>query len=203
MRLLVLATLCLVAVGCGEQDELGESGACASGIVLNGDLYVGMAIPGPDPKAGPPVDGGIEPACNDSGPPFESDREIGLREVPGVPPEVAVYPEWEISTTYVNAGYRTELPSHPLHDRIHGSGDRPRHRPRGRRCRLDGEVVSMFAPAIRTGDRRLGFSVDVRTRIDGFDRGGLPYLKRGDRVRIHGYGCDRDWMLARRIEPQP
>jgi Domain of unknown function (DUF5666) len=95
------------------------------------------------------------------------------------------------------------LPEHPLHRSLHGSRDRPRIRARGRRCRVDGEIDSLFTRQIRAGDRTLGFAVDARTRIDGFDRDGLPYLKEGDRVRIHGYGCDGDAMVARRIEPRP
>ena len=195
--------MCVVAVGCGEDPDVGEGGACASGIVLNGDLYVGTGIEGPVPKAGLEVDGGIEPGCNDDGPPYESDREVTLREVRGVPPELAVYPEWETSLIYVNTGYFTELPEHPLHRRFHGSRDRPRIRARGRRCRVDGEIISPFTREIRTADRRLGFAVDARTRIDSFDRNGMPYLKTGDRVRIHGYSCEGDSMVARRIEPQP
>jgi hypothetical protein len=34
-------------------------------------------------------------------------------------------------------------------------------------------------------------------------RGGLPFLQRGDRVEIRGFGCAREFMLARRIGPQP
>ena len=45
--------------------------------------------------------------------------------------------------------------------------------------------------------------VTARTRVTGFDRDGLPYLERGDRLRIDGHGCTRDAMLALRIQPQP
>jgi hypothetical protein len=48
MRRAVLVAMCGAAIGCGEDPDIGESGACASGIVLNGDAYVGIHIAGPD-----------------------------------------------------------------------------------------------------------------------------------------------------------
>jgi hypothetical protein len=168
-----------------------------------GEVYLGTSIPGPDPKAGGPVEGGVQPGCNDGGP-YEPDAEIGLREVSGVPPEVAVYRERGTSTIYLNTGYLTELPDHPLHDRIHGSRDRPRRRARGKPCRIDGEVRETWGyPVVSVEGRTVIVGVSARTRVTGFDRDGLPYLERGDRLRIHGHGCARDSMLALRIEPQP
>ena len=203
MKRAALAALCLALAGCGAEEDLGESGACADGLLLNGELYYGTPIAGPDPKAGGPVEGGVQPGCNDGGP-HEPDAEIGVREVSGVPPEVAVYRQWGTSTTYLNAGYPTELPDHPLHDRIYGSPDRPRRRERGERCRIDGEVRETWGhPIVTFKGRSVIVGIDARTRVTGFDRDGLPYFERGDRLRIQGYGCARDVMLARRIEPQP
>jgi hypothetical protein len=169
---------------------------------VNGEFYLAMPLEAPRPKAGGPVAGGLEPGCNDGGP-IEPDVETGVRAVSGVPPEVAVYHESGTSTIYLNTGFFAELPDHPLHDRLYGSPDRPRNRVRGRACRLDAEVSSTGNLVVRDGERPVVVGVDARTRITGFDRGGLPYLERGDRLRIHGFGCARDVMQARRIEPQP
>jgi hypothetical protein len=203
MKRAALAVMCLALAGCGAEEDVGESGSCADGLLVNGELYVGIPLAGPDPKAGGPVEGGVQPGCNDGGP-HEPDREIGVREVSGVPPEVAVYREWSTRTTYLNAGYPTELPEHPLHDRIHGSPDRPRRPARGRPCRLDGEVTHTWGyPVVGVRERTVILNIDARTRVTGFDRGGLTYFERGDRLRVHGRGCARDVMHADRIEPQP
>lgn len=201
MRRRALLVLCLALAGCGSEEDV-ESGACADALLVNGELYVGTVLRGPDPKAGGPVEGGVQPGCNDGGP-TEPDVEIGLREVSGVPPEVAVYRESGTRTIYLNAGYPTELPEHPLHDRIHGSPDRPQRRARGRACRLDAEVRDTWGyPIVIAGGRSVIVNIDARTRVTGFGRDGLTYFERGDRLRIRGHGCDRDVMLARRIEPQ-
>jgi hypothetical protein len=201
MRRSPVVLVCLALAGCGAED-VGESGACADGLLVDGELYIGLPLAGPDPKAGGPVEGGVQPGCNDGGP-HEPDVEIGLREVSGVPPEVAVYREWGTSTIYLNTGYPTELPDHPLHNRIHGSPDRPRRRARGRPCRIDGEVRDTWGVTVSAGARTVSVGFDARTRVEGFERGGLPYFERGDRLRIDGYGCAREVMLARRIAPQP
>jgi hypothetical protein len=202
MKRVALAALCLALAGCGEE-ETGGDGACADAIIVNGVVYLGTSIPGPDPPAGGPVEGGVQPGCNDGGP-LEADREIGLREVRGVPPEVAVYREYGISTIYVNLAYPTEVPEHPLHDHFHGGPDRPRRPERGRPCRFDGEVDrTTFGILVRHGTDERDVRIDARTKIEGFDRNGLPHLGRGARVSIRGYGCGGDAMLARRIVPQP
>ena len=99
-----MLVVCLALSGCGGEEDVGESGACASGIVLHDDFYVGTSLPG---------------------------------------------------------------------------------------------------LVVRSGARRPLVAVDARTRIEGFDRAGLPHLERGDRVSIRGFGCSREVMLARRIAPQP
>jgi hypothetical protein len=200
MKRVALAALCLALAGCGA--ETGGDGGCASGIVLHGEWYSGMSLPGPDPPAGRRVEGGIEPACNDAGQ-SEADRETRLREVRGVPREVAVYSGYD-NTIYLNPGYFTELPDHPLHDSFYRGPDRPRRPERGAPCRFDGEVESTVSSLlVRSGTDQRYVAIDARTRIVGFDRAGLPHLERGDRVTIRAYGCDRGAMLARRIAPQP
>ena len=203
MKRAALVVICLALAGCGEDEDVGESGACADGVVVNGERYVGTTLKGPNPKAGEPVEGGVQPGCNDGGP-YEPDVETGVREVSGVPPEVAVYRERGTRTIYLNAGYPTELPDHPLHDRIYGSADRPRRPARGRACRIDVEVRETWGyPIASAGGRSVILNIDAQTRVSGFGRDGLTYFERGDRLRVHGHGCARDVMHADRIEPQP
>jgi hypothetical protein len=56
---------------------------------------------------------------------------------------------------------------------------------------------------VTAGGRRVNVVVDPRTRIEGLERGGLPYLREGDRVAVAGRACRRESVLARRIEPAP
>jgi Family of unknown function (DUF6281) len=171
---------------CGE----GESGGCASGLVYKEEMYLGMARTDRLPDPGAPAGDAVVPACNDSGPPYDDDSSIRVRHVRGVPAEVALYAQARTDTVFVNTGYVTEVPEHPLHRALHGDEDRPRRRGAAPRCRLDAEVAeTTFGLWVRADARRVNVIVDARTRIDGFDREGLPYLEQGDVVRISGHGC--------------
>jgi hypothetical protein len=185
MRRVMLVALCLALPACGGEEV--ESGGCTSGIVLHGQGYLGSHLDGPRPPAGPPVEVGFQPACNDGGPPFEEGREVGLREVGDLPSEVAVYVEGEPDTIYVSDDY-VVFPPMP------GS----RRRASGARCRVVVTVTEL--DALRVG-RRVVF-VDGRTRFEGFP-GTLPYLRKGDRVQVDGVGCRGRGLVARRIALQP
>ena len=185
MRRVVLVALCLALVACGDED-IGESG-CTAAIVLHGQGYLGAQVDGPRPPAGPPVEDGVQPGCNDGGPPFEEGREVGLREVSGLPSEVAVYVEGQPDAIYVSEGYAVFLPMPGY-----------RRRASGARCRVAGTVTELNA--LRVGRRAV--YVDGRTRFEGFP-GSLPYLRKGDRVQVDGVGCRGRGLVARRIAPQP
>jgi hypothetical protein len=192
--------LVLVLAACGA-DETGESGSCASGIVYQDAAYLGVGdVDGlPPPTAS--AEEAARPGCNDGGP-IESDTMIEARHMRGVAPEVALYAGED---AYVNVGYFTELPEHPLHRQFHGAPDRPRRRARGEPCQIEGRVLeTTFSLMVRAADQRISVAVDARTTIAGFDRAGLPYLEEGDKLRIGGRAChdgDPPVVLARLIEP--
>jgi hypothetical protein len=186
MRRVVLLALCLALPSCGSDDDV-ESGGCTSAILLHGQGYLGVHLDGRRPPPGSPLDDGIKPACNDGGPPFDDDRDVGLREVSGLPPEVAVYVEGEPDVIYVSDRYHVFLPM-----------PRYRRRARGARCHFAGTVTEL--EGLRVGRRWVG--VDGRTRMEGFP-GSLPYLRNGDRVRVDAVGCSGEDVVARRIALQP
>jgi hypothetical protein len=196
-RLALLVALGLA--GCGAA-ETGESGGCAAAVVRDGVLYRGTGESARGLRSGQAIEEGfVSPACNDTGG-NDPDRPTRVFAVRGVSPELAVIDDGSL---YVNVGYFTELPDHPLHDRFHGGPDRPRRKPRGSRCAVDGRVLETFSVLWAETDRgRVTVGVDVRTRIEGFDRAGLPYLQEGDAIRIRGR-CGDEFVLARRIEPRP
>jgi hypothetical protein len=156
--------------------------------MLHGQGYSGVHVDGRRPPPGPPLDDdGLQSACNDGGPPYGEDTEVGLREVSGLPPEVALYVEGEPDAIYVSDRYQVFLPMPGY-----------RRRARGARCRFAGTVTDL--EGLRVGRQWIG--VDGRTRMEGFP-GSLPYLRKGDRVRVDAAGCRGEEVVARRIALQP
>jgi hypothetical protein len=193
-RLALIVVLALA--GCGGE-ETGEGGACAAALVHDGMLYRGTGIDaGRGIRSGELIEEGFSlPGCNDGGGP-EPDRSTTVFAVRGVSPEVAVIDD---ASLYVNTGYFTELPDHPLHDVLHDGWGKSRRR--GSPCTVDGRVLeTFFSLWMQTQRGRMSVAVDVHTRIEGFDRAGLPYLEEDDMIRVHGR-CRRGTVLARRIEP--
>jgi hypothetical protein len=199
MRRWALVLLAVLAAGCGDQ-ATGEGGACADVLVWNDTAYFGTRMPSPRPPAGAPLEGGVHPACNDSnGEPPSHDRPTEAYRIEGVAPEIAVYGGNIVRDPYLNPGAFTALPQHPFHDNFFGSARRPVRRVRGEPCTVSGRVESLSA--FYVAGRNV--IIDARTRITGFDDAGMPILREGDAVRIHG-SCRGDEVVgARRIEPQP
>ena len=197
MRRLALIVV-LALTGCAS-DESGEGGACAAALVHDGMLYRGTGVDaGRGVRSGELIEEGFSlPGCNDGGGP-EPDRSTTVFAVRGVSPEVAVIDD---ASLYVNTGYFTELRDHPLHEVLHDGSSKSRRG--GSLCTIDGRVLETFFSLwmqTQRGRRRMSVAVDVHTRIEGFDRAGLPYLEEDDAIRVHGR-CRRDAVLARRIEP--
>jgi hypothetical protein len=196
MRRLALIVV-LALTGCGGE-ETGEGGACAAALVHDGMFYVGTGIDaGRGIRSGELIEEGFSvPGCNDGGGP-EPDRSTTVFAVRGVSPELAVIDD---ASLYLNTGYFTELPDHPLHDVLHDGSSKSRRG--GSPCTIEGRVRDTFSSLwmeTQSG-RRMSVGVDVHTRIEGFDRAGLPYLERDDAIRVHGR-CRRGAVFARRIEP--
>jgi hypothetical protein len=194
-RLALIAALALI--GCAGE-ETGEGGACAAALVHDGMLYRGTDVDaGRGVRSGDLIEEGFSlPGCNDGGGP-EPDRSTTVFAVRGVSPEVAVIDD---ASLYVNAGYFTELPDHPLHEVLHDGPSKSRRG--GSPCMIDGRVLETFFSLWMQTQRgqRMSVAIDVHTRIEGFDRAGLPYLEEDDAIRVHGR-CQRGAVLARRIEP--
>jgi hypothetical protein len=195
---LALGLAGLVLAGCERNEAPAVECDAAESVEWRGDLYLAHSTSSPYLKAGSPVEGVQRVLCGDAR------RPQAARRVRGIAPAVALYPEIGVDTMYVNEGFPTELPDHPLHNFLYGSPDRPRRRDGGRRCRLDGVVTPIaFGIAIEVHSEEIDVGFDSRTRVRGFRRAGLPYFREGDRVRVHGRRCRDDRVLARRIEPQP
>jgi hypothetical protein len=197
MRRLALLVVLALAVSACDEDGAGDcDGSYADAIVWNGDVYFATRTDPPRRRQGAPVEGGYRTLCGGR------TRPVELRRVRGVPAEAALYPDGDTDRMYLDDGFFIELPDHPLHDQFYGGPTRPRRRERGRPCTLDGEVSNVGYLQVRAGGRDVLVVVDVRTRIEGFDRAGLPYLEEGDAVRVRGH-CRPEQVLARRIEPRP
>jgi hypothetical protein len=191
MRRIALGVLCLAAAGCGGETDVGDS-ACTAVLVWNDVAYDGVALDPPYPQPGAPLGDGTEPGCNDGGG-DEPASSVPLREVEGVPPEVAVVIDGVPDALYTNPDYYVFLPL----------PEGPGRRRRGAQCEFAGEVVGIDALRVHARRREWRVTVDEATRTTGFDRGTLAYLRLGDRVQVRGRRCGGDAMIADRIALEP
>jgi hypothetical protein len=210
MRLLVAAAVLVVASVSaavslngrgGESAHSASTGSCPLNIRFGDTHYVGTAVkrtlrlgrrlgrafvdPCPDLIARP-----SEPVAPGG---------ASVMAIVGIPPSVAVGAAGQRHFAYLAFGYFPELPSHPLHE------GRVRDLTRGcratERFSLVGRVRVHGSALMVEVDRSSG-SLDVRprvtviqllvdkhTRIEGFDRNGLPYVTAGDRLRSRGVTC--------------
>jgi hypothetical protein len=202
MRWLALTVLGFALAGCGaDGGSHATGGACAAAVSYRGALYVGIGHHRHLPARREQLAGGRAPACNDyEGSPGRAEPAF-LRRLAGISPTVAVYARRPLPGVYLNAGSFAELPHHPLHRLIYGSGKRPVWRLRGPACAVRGTVADVgLGMRVRTVTGRVWFvHIDVRTRIAGFSRGALVQ-RRGDHVFVKGR-CAGDDVLARRIRP--
>lgn len=188
------------------------SASCARLLFWDGVRYDGTGRNfAKQVRFGGQVGEALNPPCNDTGGSSEPgcEGEVGeavpVFRLAGIDPEVAVGARHYEREVYLAAGYFTELPDHPLHIAIFKSPWLPNERA-GWRCGppildLPGAVVNQTPGAgwvfqVRfEGDRvrrevgRTALFVDARTRIDGFDRNGLPYIEEGDRLRATVREC--------------
>ena len=207
------AALALVATGRGHGGS-GSAGSCALAIRFDGVDYLGTTVKQTLPFGGP-LGQGTLPPCQDSNGPPEVGGAVDVVSIAGVPPAVAVGAAGDAHTAYLAEGYFPELPSHPLHEgaaRDFTSG-----------CRVTGTfsleaTVRQHVSALlvevnqRTGSLEaapgstIQLLVDAGTRIDGFERKGLPYVTAGDRLRSSGVTCEfpgagSPAVVARTIAP--
>jgi hypothetical protein len=179
-----------------------------------GLLYVGAANDFPVADESTLLGEGMVPVCRDTevvgtGCTADVKEESGGESVdvfrlPGVHPEIAVVALMPGPVAYIGPGYMTQLPDHPLHDEMYGSARRPNERSGwncGEPIGLTGTVVSVPAYGsgglevrvdgnpLRRQDGRTGLFTDALTRVTGFDRNGIPYIRKGDRLRASVREC--------------
>jgi len=136
--------------------------------------------------------------------------------IAGVRPSVALGAADSPHTAYVAFGYFPELPSYPLHeggirDRTRGCRVTATFSLVGRvRVHSSGLVVQVDRGSeslhVRPHVTMIQLLLDARTRIEGFERNGLPYVARGDRLRASGITCQfkgasSPAVVARTIRP--
>jgi hypothetical protein len=189
------AALALVATGRGHGGSR-SAGGCALALRFDSVDYLGTTVE--RLRLGRALGQGTLPPCRDSNGPPEVGGAVDVVSIVGVAPAVAVGTAGDAHTAYLAEGYFPELPSHPLHEggaRDFTSG-----------CRvtgtfsLDGTVRQHVSTLLVDVSERSGsleaapgstiqLLVDARTRIDGFERNGLPYVTAGDRLRSSGVTC--------------
>jgi hypothetical protein len=195
-----LAVAAALAAGCGEGADL--QGDCEERLVWNGHDYGGT-------RARPPLGERLGRTAT-LGCGGEPNRRVTIFGIRGVSPSVAiaVRPDGEPRFLGLGPGYIVESPRHPLHRAVFGSDDAP-DAYEGQRCRRPRSVVAravttpvyedkpLKVAAARRADRpylrgrgvRGQVSFDAGSAIEGFDRGGVPFIEAGDRLRLLLRAC--------------
>jgi hypothetical protein len=195
-----LAVAAALAAGCGEGADL--QGDCEERLVWNGHDYGGT-------RARPPLGERLGRTAT-LGCRREPNRRVTIFGIRGVSPSVAiaVRPDGERRFLGLGPGYIVESPRHPLHRAVFGADDAP-DAYKGQRCRRPRSVLaralttpvyetrSLTVAAERRADRpylrghgvRGIVSFDAGSVIEGFDRGGVPFIKAGDRLRLVLRAC--------------
>jgi hypothetical protein len=140
------------------------------------------------------------PDCTAGGrcaPPEESTAAFTLV---GVPAELAFAVPGYYDGLFVAPGTFPELPDHPLHEAVFGPRSRPDYRQGcGEMFRLEGTVnlagplrLEVTASEVELAEDQEGawLVVDAGTRIDGFDRKGIPTLAPGDEIVVRAQLCE-------------
>ena len=206
------AALALVATGRGHGGSR-SAGGCALAVRFDSVDYLGRTVK--QLRLGRALGRGTLPPCRDSNGPPEVGGAVDVVSIGGVPPAVAVGAAGDAHPAYLAAGYFPELPSHPLHEG--GARDFTNG------CRVTGtfslvgtvrrhvstllvEVSERSGSLEAAPGSTIQLLVDAHTRIEGFERNGLPYVTRGDRIRSSGVTCQfrgpqSPAVVARTIAP--
>lgn len=185
----------VVAAGC-ERSDSSLRVECMDSVVWRGVTYLSdqqvRVTPGPSVGSGRIPCRGGDPSQANSSPDIVRVHRFGA-----VPPAVAIAVEGK-KYAYYAQGFPLPLRSHPLHRRVYGSDKRPKAPSRacGDGWEWDAVVSSVVAPNAdgivvrRQDDRSEQFlKLHAEMRVVGLSRYGLPYLRRGDRVRASGVTC--------------
>ncbi len=212
-RAVGLVVAFLLASGLLATVALGDS--CAVTVRWKDTIYTDVAARIALPERGAPLEGATIPDCTAvarCAPPEDSIAAYGLD---GVPTDVAMLVPGYYDGLFVAAGTFPELADHPLHEAVFGRPNRPDYRQGcGAAFRLEGTVdlagplrIDVTASEIELDGDREGtwLALDARTRIDGFDRNGIPTLEPGDEIAVRATVCqghgELPGPLASLIEP--
>jgi hypothetical protein len=196
-----LALAVTVASAC-QSDDLESRQECVERIVWHGQEYGGTRHRAP---LGERLGRTATLGCRG-----EPNRHVAIFSVQGVRPAVAiaVRPDGGARFLGLGAGYIVESRRHPLHRAVFETDHEPdafAHQ----RCRRPRIVMaralttpvyqtkSLVIAAERRADRRYlrgdgvrgVVSFDAGSTIHGFDRGGVPFVKAGDRFRVVLRAC--------------
>jgi hypothetical protein len=208
----LIAGAAVMGAGCEDASESttgGSTGDCAERLVWQGREYAGLRH---RPPLGEPV-GTTTLRCDG-----EPSSRVQFLRLKGVDTSVAigVRPKGKprlVGGPYVGLGpgYVVQSPRHPFHRAVFGADDEPDEY-QGRRCDPPRTVLAralntpladrrgLVVAAERPSDQtylnadfvRGSVSFDVSSEIRGFDRGGVPYVERGDRFRLRLRACVLD-----------
>jgi hypothetical protein len=212
-RVTLIAAVVAALAGLGVVAPSVHAG-CAVVVVLHDRVYIAYGGPSQTStiEPGAPIDGVVEPGCNDTVGADEHPTAVAARRIAGVSAGVAILVR---GTPLVASGYLPDVSPFLT------SATLPHDEARG--CRLGGRV-RITGPA-HVGLGLLNVTVqdstvplrhlaggaaqvfpDGYTRIGGLVRNGLPYIGEGQRVRVDARFCKVPGsigtkIIARRIVP--
>jgi hypothetical protein len=190
----------VLAAGCDSYSSEMD-GDCVERLVWQGHDWGGTRG---RPPLGPRLGRTATLGCSG-----EPARQVTIYGVRGVDPSVAiaVQPHGSHRWLGLGPGYIAESPRHPLHRLLFGAHEpdeyvdqvcrRPRSLPARARTTPIYEGRPLRVAAERPADRRylrgrnVGgvLTLDVRSVLKGVDRGGVPFVKAGDRLRLVLRAC--------------
>jgi hypothetical protein len=212
VRRTALLALVLAVLAGGAAAAPAARASCIFVVVWHDRVYFAVGSPETQPHPGAPVQGAVEPDCNDTGGPARPPTPIAARRISGVPPGVALLAR---DTVLVASGYFPQVTN------VLTGATMPTDETRG--CTLGGPV-QITGPAqpefgflnVHVDDSTvhlhhlLGGSaqvnVDGHTRIEGLTRNGQPYIGEGQLVRVDARFCkvpgaNGTKIVGRRIVP--
>jgi len=183
-RVLIVGLIAVTA--CGNTRAAPDAGSCVGGVRWRAGAYIDRGELAPLRRGG--VLGEAAASCE----PDSSARRTIYR-IPGVDPALAVSDVSKGQNRLLVAmGYLTQLRSHPLHRQLYGRNDGalPVKLRCGRRFEMTGKASWPTDPLVlerRSDGVELRLRPDARARIGR--RHGVPYVRRGQRLRVVGRRC--------------
>lgn len=193
----IATVVAALAPGCGRNAPAPAEavGSCSKTVVWHGTEYL---LDGRrHRKMANRLGIGVTPACQGA-----PRRRLIVRALRATPPAVAVGVEGELGV-WLALGYPEESEKHPLH-RLYYPPGRPRMTGRCRKAvAFRGKVVvqPFRSGTLRvvSGGREVTVLIYAQTAFVGLESHGVPFLKYGQRVEVHGRRCSRTTIAAQRL----